>query len=183
MLAGLFAGGVSIFAFYAVQPYLLQLYGDLKAFGIAGLAAAIVAGSQMVAGVIVPHARGLIHRRTHAIIAAYSIGVACLALIGVTANFVAVIVLLAIWGLTFSVAIPIRQAYLNGLIPSQQRATVLSFDNLMASAGGVATQPALGRAADVWGYPAAYMISAAIQLVAVPFLLLARRGNAKSDTQ
>ena len=52
---------------------------------------------------------------------------------------------------------PIRQAYLNGIIPSQQRATVLSFDNLMASAGGVVAQPALGRVADVWGYPSAYV--------------------------
>ena len=86
-----------------------------------------------------------------------------------------------IWGLTFSIGTPIRQAYLNGIIPSQQRATVLSFDNLMGSAGGVAAQPALGRAADVWGYPAAYVLSAAIQLAAVPFLVLARRENAKSD--
>jgi MFS family permease len=183
MLAGLFAGGVSIFAFYALQPYLLQLYGDRKAFGIAGLAAAIVAGSQMVAGVVVPHARGLFHRRTDAIIATYSIGVACLALIGMTASFAIAIILLAIWGLTFSMNMPIRQAYLNGIIPSQQRATVLSFDNLMASAGGVATQPALGRAADVWGYPTAYVLCAVIQLAAVPFLLLARRRNARSDTQ
>jgi MFS family permease len=85
------------------------------------------------------------------------------------------------WGLTFSASVPIRQAYLNGIIPSQQRATVLSFDNLMASAGGVAAQPALGRAADVWGYPSAYVLSAVIQLAAVPFLALARRENASSD--
>src|SRR5687768_9317036 len=39
MLAGLCAGGVDIFAFYALQPYLLELYGDERAFGIAGLAA------------------------------------------------------------------------------------------------------------------------------------------------
>jgi MFS family permease len=182
MQAGLFAGGVSMFAFYALQPYLLQLYGDTKAFGVAGLAAAIVAGSQMVAGIAAPRARKLFHRRTDAIIATYTIGVACLALIGVMANFATAIILLAIWGLTFSMTMPIRQAYLNGIIPSQQRATVLSFDNLMASAGGVATQPALGRAADMWGYPTAYVLSAIIQLVAVPFLLLARRRNAKSDT-
>jgi hypothetical protein len=51
----------------------------------------------------------------------------------------------------------------------------------MGSAGGVAAQPALGRAADVWGYPAAYLLSAAIQLAAVPFLILARREKARSD--
>jgi hypothetical protein len=51
----------------------------------------------------------------------------------------------------------------------------------MASAGGVAAQPALGRVADVRGYAAAYFVSAAIQVVAVPFLLLARREDAPSD--
>jgi MFS family permease len=181
MLAGLCAGGVSIFAFYALQPYLLDLYGDKKAFGVAGLAAAIVAGSQMVAGLIVPRVRRLFHRRTDALIAAYAMGIACLALLGMTASFAVAIVLLVIWGLTFSMEMPIRQAYLNGIIPSEQRATVLSFDNLMASAGGVGAQPALGRAADVWGYPAAYVLSAAIQLVAVPFLVLTRRTKSRSD--
>jgi MFS family permease len=76
---------------------------------------------------------------------------------------------------------PIRQAYLNGVIPSEQRATVLSFDNLLGSAGGVVAQPALGRIADFRGYPAAYMVSAAIQIISVPFLALTRRENAVSD--
>ena len=181
MLAALCAGGVDIFAFYALQPYLLELYGDRQAFGIAGLAAAVVAGSEMVAGLVVPHVRRLFARRTHALIVASLVGIACLALIGVTSSFWLAIVLLVIWGLTFSIGTPIRQAYLNGILPSQQRATVLSFDNLMGSAGGVAAQPALGRAADVWGYPAAYVLSAGIQLAAVPFLVLARREDAKSD--
>jgi MFS family permease len=109
------------------------------------------------------------------------VGIASLALLGLTSSFWTAIVLLVIWGLTFSVSVPIRQAYLNGIIPSEQRATVLSFDNMMASAGGVAAQPALGRVADVRGYAAAYVVSAVIQLAAVPFLLLARRENAPSD--
>ena len=36
MLASVFMDGVSIYAFYAMQPYLLQLYGDPQAYGIAG---------------------------------------------------------------------------------------------------------------------------------------------------
>jgi predicted MFS family arabinose efflux permease len=181
MLAALCAGGVDIFAFYALQPYLLELYGDPGAFGIAGLAAAIVAGTQMLAGLIVPLVRRAFSRRTHALMLASLIAVACLALIGWTSSFWVAIVLLMVWGLTFSARMPIRQAYLNGIIPSQQRATVLSFDNLMASAGGVVAQPALGRAADVWGYPSAYVLCAGIQLLAMPFLFLARREDAPSD--
>jgi hypothetical protein len=31
---------------------------------------------------------------------------------------------------------PIRQAYLNGMIPSRQRATILFFDSMTDSTGG-----------------------------------------------
>jgi len=81
----------------------------------------------------------------------------------------------------FSAYRPIRQAYLNGEIPSEQRATVLSFDALMASAGGVVSQPALGRVADVWSYGTSYVVSGAVAVLALPFVFLARRENAESD--
>jgi MFS family permease len=74
-----------------------------------------------------------------------------------------------------------RQAYMNGVIPSEQRATVLSFDSLMGSAGGVVAQPILGRVADVSSYAITYLVSAGVQLVSLPFILLARRERAASD--
>jgi MFS family permease len=173
--------GVAIYAFYALQPYLLQLYGDRKAFGVAGLAAALIAGTEIAGGLLVPYARRLFTRRTHALILSTVVGAGCLAVIGWTSSFWVVIVAVAVWGMAFAAATPMRQAYLNGLIASEQRATVLSFDNLMASAGGALTQPALGRVADASGYPASYLASAVIQVVAIPFLVLARRERAPSD--
>ncbi len=181
MLASFFVWAVNGFTFYALQPYLLELYGDPGAFGIAGLAAAIVAGAQIVAGLIVPWLRRLFTRRTHALIVTSLIGTTCVAVMGLTSSFTVALVMLVGWGLTFAIMMPIRQAYLNGIIPSEQRATVLSFDGLMGSAGGVIAQPALGRVADVSGYAAAYVVSAGIQLTALPFLLLARRERASSD--
>jgi MFS family permease len=76
---------------------------------------------------------------------------------------------------------PIRQAYLNGMIPSQQRATILSFDSLMSSTGGVVAQPLLGRAADVWGYPTSYVLSAGISALSLPFILKTRAEQAPAD--
>ena len=76
---------------------------------------------------------------------------------------------------------PVRQAYLNDLIPSQQRATVLSFDSLLGSAGGVVVQPAFGRVADVNGYALTFGLSAAVQACAIPFLVLARRTGVAAD--
>jgi len=181
MLASPFTMGVGVYAFYAMQPYLLELYGDPTAFGIAGLAAAIVAGAQIVGGILVPRIRKMFARRTHVLIAAGVVSVLALLGIGVTSNFWVAIGLLVVWAMTFSAATPLRQAYLNGIIPSEQRATVLSFDALMGSSGGVVSQPLLGCSADVWSYSTSYLISAAISVAALPFLALARRENAESD--
>jgi MFS family permease len=181
MLANIFTDGVSIYAFYAMQPYLLQLYGDPAAYGIAGLAAAVVGGAQIGGGVLVPHLGRAFRLRTSVLIVAVVLSTAILAAIGLLPHFWAALALMVLWGLLFSTIMPVRQAYVNALIPSEHRATVLSFDSLMGSSGGIATQPVLGRVADAWGYPASYLCSAAIQALAVPFLFVARRQRSESD--
>jgi MFS family permease len=181
MLAAPFTAGTGIYVFYAAQPYLLELYGDPTAYSIAGLAAAIVAGVQIAGGLLVPYARRLFGRRTDALLIGGVVGIGCLALLGLSPGFVVALVLLAVNSFIFAVTRPMRSAYMNGVIPSEQRATVLSFDSLMGSAGGVVAQPALGRVADVNGYAASYLVSAGVQVVALPFVLLARREKAPSD--
>jgi len=181
MLAAPFSGGVSIYAFYAMQPYLLELYGDARAYSVAGLAAAIVAGAQIAGGLLVPYLGRLFDRRTHVVLLGTALSAIVLALIGLIPSFVVISALLAVWAIVFAALGPVRQAYINGLIPSEQRATVLSSDALLASSGGVVLQPALGRAADVWGYAASYLICALVQAAALPLVWLARRQRATSD--
>ena len=89
-----------------------------------------------------------------------------LVVLGVTTNFALALFFLVLWGLVFAAVMPIRQAYLNGMIPSEQRATVLSFDSLMGNTGGVVIQPVLGKAADVWSYGTSYVIGAGFQALA-----------------
>ena len=182
MVESLFTGGVGIYAFYALQPYLLELYGDPQAYQVAGLVAAIVAGAQIAGGIAAPRIRRLFRRRTSALIATAGLSVVALGLIGLVESFWAVIGLIVVWGLLFAATLPIRQTYLNGLIPSRQRATILSFDSMMSSSGGVWTQPLLGRAADAWGYAPSYLIGAGISILALPCLALSRRQNAPADT-
>jgi len=181
MLAAPFTFGVGIYAFYAMQPYLLELYGDEQAYSIAGLAAAIIAGAQIAGGMAAPRVRLLFRNRTSALLAGLVLEIGLLALLGLTGTFWVAVGLLVLWGLAAAATLPIRQAYLNGLIPSEQRATVLSFDNLLGSSGGVVIQPALGKVADVWSYSTSYLVAAAFQLLAVPFTVLARRERASSD--
>jgi MFS family permease len=181
MLAAPFAAGTGIYVFYASQPYLLQLYGDKTAYSIAGLAAAILAGVQIAAGLVVPWVRRLFSRRTDALLASSVLGIAVLAVLGLQPGFVAALVLLAVWAFVGALTMPMRQAYLNGVIPSEQRATVLSFDSLMGSAGGVVAQPALGGVADANGYAASLLVAAGIEVLEIPFVLLARGERAPSD--
>jgi MFS family permease len=181
MVESLFTGGVGIYAFYALQPYLLELWGNPKAYQIAGLVAAIVAGAQILGGLAAARIRRGFRRRTSALLATAVLSSLTLGAIGLIQNFWAVLGLIVVWGLLFAASLPIRQTYLNGLIPSRQRATILSFDSMMGSTGGVWTQPVLGRAADVWGYGPSYLIGAGISTLAVPFLILSRRQNAPAD--
>jgi MFS family permease len=151
MLAAPFSAGVGIYVFYALQPYLLELFGDPNAYSVAGLAAAIVAGALIFL------------------------------VLGFTRVFWVALVLLAVWAIVDSSARPVRPAYINDMIPSKERATVLSFDSLMGSSGGAVVQPLLGRSADLYGYAASLAIAGVIQLLAVPFLVASRRQGSPAD--
>ncbi len=182
MVGALFTGGVGIYGFYALQPYLLELYGDPQAYQVAGLVAAIVAGAQILGGIAAPRIRRAFHRRTSALILTAAFSVLALLLVGLVDSFWPVVALTVVWGLSFAATMPIRQAYLNGMIPSRQRATIISFDSMMSSSGGVWAQPLLGRSADAWGYAQSYVLASAISVIAIPFLVLSRRQNNPADT-
>ncbi|MFK4295729.1 MFS family permease [Arthrobacter sp. GAS37] len=181
MLAAPFSAGVGIYVFYALQPYLLQLFGDRRAYSVAGLAAAIVAGAQVLGGWLAPRIRRLVRKRTTVLILSGVVSALILVVLGFTNVFWVALALLTFWAMVDSAATPVRQAYVNDMIPSKQRATVLSFDSLMASSGGVVVQPLLGRAADVYGYSTSLAISGVIELIAVPFLVASRRQGSSAD--
>lgn len=180
ILAAPFTSGVGIYVFYALQPYLLELYGDSKAYWIAGLAAAILALAQVVGGFVVPLIRRLFVRRTTWLVISTAIVAGILVAMGFVDSFWAVVAMVIVTALLNASMMPIRQTYLNSLIPSKQRATVLSFDSLVGSSGGIVSQPVLGKSADLWGYGTSYMIAGILQLGALPFLLLASRFDKSS---
>ena len=182
MLASPFTAGVGIYVFYALQPYLLELWGDEQAYTVAGLAAALLSGAAIVGGAIAPWVRRLFRRRTSSILLATVSSAIVLLGLGLVRNFWVAIALVAVWGIASAIDDPVHRAYLNDMIPSKQRATVLSFDSLMGSGGGVVFQPILGRAADLGGYGASLIWSGAITAIAVPFVLLSRAQHDPADT-
>jgi MFS family permease len=182
MLSAPFSFGVGIWAFYAFQPHLLDLYGDPNAAWIAGTAAAIFAGARIIGGFVAMRTSRMFTHRSSALITSIVVQTAALVVVGITSSFWIALLALVIASITMAAAMPIRQTLLNSLIGSEQRATVLSFDGLMGSSGGVVIQPALGRAADVWSYGTAYVVGGAIQLLAAPFLVALRAVGLKEDS-
>lgn len=182
MLASPFTAGVGFYAFYALQPYLLELWGDPEAYSIAGLAAALLSGAAMLGGFLAPVVRRRFRRRTSTILLSAVTGVVVLIGLGLVQQFWVAIVLVAVWGVMSSIDDPVHRAYINDMIPSKQRATVLSFDSLMGSGGSAIVQPILGRSADLGGYGFSLLLSGIISAVAVPFVLLSRAQHSPADT-
>lgn len=181
-IAGSFSLATMGFIFYAMQPHLLALYGDPDAYLVAAGAATIIAGAQMVGGATVGLVRRRFRSRTVLIATLTGAGAALVAIIGVADRFWIAIAALVLWSITFAVMMPVRQAYLNAQIDSRHRATVLSVDSLVRSAGSIPASPALGRVADGYGYGASFLVASVIQLAALPFLARARATcTAESD--
>ena len=187
ILGSPFAAGVGIWAFYAFQPYLLDLFGNPDATYLAGIAAAVFASAQILGGASVNLMRRVFQTRTGMITTEVVVGAVALVGVGladaldVPIGFWVAIALLAITAMFSALSSPMQQAYMNGCIPSEQRATVLSFASLMGSAGGVVAQPALGRVADVYSLGTAYVVAGALYALRLPFVIAVRRMGLPAD--
>jgi MFS family permease len=181
MLMAPVLSGVSIYVFYASQPYLLELYGKSQNYSIAGIAASLVAISQIAGGLAVPRVRKYFKFRTTLFAIVIIGGSVFLCGFGIVKNFWLGIFILALWGLFGAAMAPLRLSYLNKCISSQSRATVLSFDSTFGSLGGVFLQPALGKTADVWGYATSFIVGGLLQLLSLPFVWLAKKENSQAN--
>jgi MFS family permease len=147
----------------------------------------VFAVAQMIGGASVGWVRR--HVRTRTAVILIQIVLAAVALVGVGAaqlmnipiGFWVAIALLAVYAMGWALAGPIQQAYINACIPSQQRATVLSFQSLMSSAGGVVSQPALGRVADVYSLGLGYGVAGLLTVLQLPFIWAVRKMGLDAD--
>ena len=81
---------------------------------------------------------------------------------------------LGVWG-------PVRQAYMHQVTPSEQRATVISFDSLVSSAGSVFGQTGLGRLAQMQGIAAGYVTGGLTTILVLPVVWMLRQRNETAD--
>lgn len=180
MVAGSIQSGMFMWAWYAWQPYFLELLGE-DAVWVAGVVAALLALSMIAGNALVGFVTRFCGRRTTVMLWAAAGFTASMVLVGVASTFWLALAALLCAGMAMGVNMPVRQAFVHGLVPSEQRATVVSFDSMISGVAGVGGQAGLGVYADRSGYSAAYIVGGALTVLSVPLLWAARRRGAPSD--
>lgn len=168
-------------AFYAWQPYFLELIGDPDAVWVAGVVTALLSLSTVAGNTFVDWYTRHDSRRTTLMIGAILVFSLGMIGIGLVDNFyLAVICLLVGMGAVGAMG-PVRQSYIHHIIPSHQRASVLSVDSMFSSAGGIVTQSALGQVALNQSISNGYVIGGAFALLCLPLAWLLRRMGGEAD--
>lgn len=166
--------------FYAWQPYFLELLGqDLP--WVAGVIAALISVATMAGNSIVEWFTRYCGKRTTLLL--WAAGVQTVAAIGVGlagSFWLAVALYLVVMG-TMGVWGPVRQAYMHQVIPSEQRASVVSFDSLVASGGSVFGQMGLGRLAQTRSIASGYVLGGLTTVLVLPVIFALRRLDEPAD--
>jgi MFS family permease len=174
MIVSFIHGLYFIWGFYAAQPYFLDLLGQPDAVWVSGVVAALVSVTGIFGNWLVSRYMNRFRFRTTILIAgAALLGVATIG-VGLVNSFWIAVPLFLLGTLAFDVFVPVKQSYLHQSIPSAQRATVISFDSMMSSAGGVVGQTGLGYLADRQGIALGYVVGGAATLLALPVLWMLR---------
>lgn len=180
MMSGAVRGVFFGWAFYAAQPYLLDLL-QRDAVWVIGLVTAGVSLATIVGNQIVEVLSRRCGRRSTMLIGASAVSTLAGITIGLTSSFAVAVSALLVVAAAMGVIMPVRQAYLHRVTESEHRATVVSFDAMVSSVGGVGGQVGLGAVSDARSFGAGYVVGGAVTGLAVPLLVLLRRVGGPAD--
>lgn len=176
-----FHGAFMMWGFYAWQPYFLELLGKEEAAWVAGAVASLIALSMIVGNSVVEFFTRFCGKRTTLLLWAAGILATATVGVGLARSFWTALALLVTATATMGVAGPVKQAYLHAVIPTEQRATVVSFDSLVGSGGGIGGQLGLGYIGRAQSIAAGYVTGGVALFAALPFLFLLRRMGEGAD--
>ena len=180
MIVSFIQFSVIAWAFYAWQPYFLELL-ERDAVWVAGVVAALISLSTIAGNMVVEFFTRFCGKRTTLLIWAASIEAVAMIGIGVVDSFWIAVALLLVVTTAMGAMMPVKQAYLHQVIPSDQRATVVSFDSMIGSAGGVGGQIGLGYLSRARDIASGYVTSGIALVLAPPVLFLLRRLGTDAD--
>jgi MFS family permease len=181
MIVSFIQGGFIMWGFYAWQPYFLELLGR-DAVWVAGVVAALIALSTIAGNGLVEFLTRFCGRRTTLLLSSAA-GLALATIgVGLATSFWVAVVLLLVSTAASGVGEPVKHAYLHQVIPSEERATVVSFDSLMSSAGGIGGQMGLGYLARAQSIATGYVTGGVALLATLPVLVVLRAMKEPADS-
>lgn len=167
-------------AFYAAQPYFLELL-ERDAVWVVGLVTAGVSVATIIGNQIVEVLSKRCGRRSTLLLWATTASTIASVTIGLTSDFAVAVASLFVVAMAMGVMMPVRQSYLHQVTESDHRATVVSFDAMVASVGGVGGQLGLGAVADDRGFSSGYIVGGTFTALAIPVLWMLRRADEPAD--
>ncbi|GMQ98145.1 MAG: MFS transporter [Acidimicrobiia bacterium] len=180
MIGGAIQNGFFFWAWYAWQPYFLDLL-ERDAVWVAGVVAALLSVAMIVGNALVKFFTQYCGRRTTMLLwTSIAFGFGSIG-VGVASNFAVALGFLLVAAVAMGVQMPVRQAFIHNMVTSEERATVVSFDSMITGIGAVGGQAGLGIYSERQGYSLAYIVGGAITLLALPFVWAARRTNTDAD--
>jgi len=180
MAVSLVQGAFLMWAFYAWQPYFLGLLGT-ESVWVGGIIAALVAAAAIAGNGLVDVLSRFCGRRTTLLLASCGVLAAASVGVGVVDSFwLAVGLFLVAMGAT-GVATPVLHAYLHGVVPTAERATVVSSVSLVSSAGGIGGSLGLGYLSRAQSVGVGYVTGGLLCVLAAPPLVTLRRLRQAAD--
>ena len=172
--------GFLTWGFYAWQPYFLELLAK-DAVWVAGVVAALISLSTITGNALVDRVSQFCGRRTTLLLWAAGVQTGAAVGVGLAESFSLAVALFLVVTATMGVIGPVKQAYLHQLIPSQQRASVISVDSMIGNAGGVVGQGGLGYLSRERSIADGYVAGGLATLFALPVLFMLRRLGDPAD--
>ena len=180
MLSGMIRGAFLSYAFYAMQPYMLELL-ESDQIWVVGVITALMSVSTIAGNQLVEILTRRCGRRSTIIFGGSLATTVGLLGMGLTGDFFVAVAFFLLVTTSIGVMTPVRQAYVHHVAPTEHRATVISFDAMIGSIGGTGGQLALGRLADARGFAAGYVTGGVLTALALPLIAGVRRVGGEPD--
>ncbi len=180
MLASFAEMGFLMWGFYASQPYLLDLL-ESDAIWIAGLVTAGIALATIAGNQLVTVLSRRCERRTTLLLGAAVVETVAAVALGLAGSFWVALPALLVVMAAVGVLSPVRQAYLHQVVPSEQRATVVSFDSMISNTGGTIGQVGLGALGEARSVGAAFVAGGLVTAAAIPLFARVRAIGGRAD--
>lgn len=176
MMINLVFSSFMMWGWYAWQPYFLDLYGNSEAIWLAGIISASLTIAMILGNLLMKPAKKIFKKRASILFLSYSLQTVLILIVGFTNSFMIAVGAFTLFAVTLGVVGPVKQGYLHDLIPSEQRATIISFHSLVGSTGSIFGQVGYGYLSEKVSISSGYIVGGFVSVIILPIVrLLAKK--------